>query len=79
MVTGPPAGTIRVGGYRFVFQDVRALLGGLDAGAKLGVLPHAAIGQRFFGTAADRDAMQTALRATGVNPLFVAAFDSQAA
>ena len=79
VVTGPPAGTIRVGGYRFVFQDVRALVGGIDAGAKLGALPHAAIGQRFFGTAADRDAMQTALRATGVNPLIVAAFDGQAA
>jgi hypothetical protein len=79
VVTGPPAGTIRVGGYRFVFQDVRALVGGIDAEAKIGALPHAAIGQRFFGTSADRDAMRTALRATGVNPLIVAAFDSQAA
>jgi hypothetical protein len=79
VVTGPPAGTIRVGGYRFVFQDVRALVGGFDAGAKLGALPHVAIGQRFFGTSADRDTMRTALRATGVNPLIVAAFDSQAA
>jgi non-ribosomal peptide synthetase component F len=79
VVTGPPAGMIRVGGYRFMFQDVRALVGGIDAGAKLGALPHPAIGQRFFGTSADHDAMQKALRATGVNPLIVAAFGSRAA
>ena len=79
VVTGPPAGTIRVGGYRFIFQDVRALVSEIDAGAKLGALPHAAIGQRFFGTSADRHATQAALRKTGVNPLIVAAFDSQAA
>jgi len=79
VVTGPPDGTIRVGGYRFMFQDVRALVSEIDAGAKLGALPHAAIGQRFFGTSADRDATQAALRVTGVNPLIVAAFGSQAA
>jgi hypothetical protein len=78
-VTGPPPGTVRVGGYRFPLQDLRALVGGIDAGAKLGALPHAVIGQRLFGTAADRDAMQAALRAAGVNPLIVAAFASEAA
>jgi hypothetical protein len=79
VVTGPPAGMIRVGGYRFPLQDLRGLVGGIDAGAKLGVLPHAVIGQRLFGTAADRAATQAALRAAGVNPLIVAAFESEAA
>jgi hypothetical protein len=79
VVTGPPAGMIRVGGYRLPLQDLRGLVGGIDAGAKLGVLPHAVIGQRLFGTAADRAATQAALRAAGVNPLIVAAFESEAA
>jgi hypothetical protein len=79
VVTGPPAGMIRVGGYRFPLQDLRGLVGGIDAGAKLGVLPHAVIGQRLFGTAADRAATQAALRAADVNPLIVAAFESEAA
>ena len=79
VVTGPPAGMIRVGGYRFPLQDLRGLVGGIEAGAKLGVLPHAVIGQRLFGSAADRGATQAALRAAGVNPLIVAAFESEAA
>ena len=60
-------------------QDLRGLVGGIDAGAKLGVLPYAVIGQRLFGTAADRAATQAALRAADVNPLIVAAFESEAA
>jgi hypothetical protein len=79
IVTGPPAGTVRVGGYRFRLQDLRTLASGIDAGAKLGALPHAVIGQRLFGTAADRAAMQSALRIAGVNPLIAAAFDGEAA
>jgi AMP-binding enzyme len=79
VVTGAPAGTVRVGGCRFPLQDLRTLVGGIDAGAKLGALPHAVIGQRLFGTAADRGAMQEALRAAGANPLIVAAFASEAA
>jgi AMP-binding enzyme len=79
VMTGPPAGIVRVGGYRFPLQDLRAVVGGIDAGAKLGVLPHAVIGQKLFGTAADRNATQKALRAAGVNPLIVAAFGSEAA
>jgi len=62
-----------------MFQHVRALVSEIDAGAKLGALPNAAVGQRFFGTSVDRGATQTALRATGVNPLIVAAFGSEAA
>ena len=79
VVTGPPAGTVRVGGYRFPLQHLRTLVGGIDAGAKLGALPHAVIGQRLFGTAADRGAMQAALCAAGANPLIVAAFANEAA
>jgi len=79
IVTGPPTGTVRVGGYRFVLRDIRASVSGIDAGAKIGALSDAVVGQRLFGTAADRHATQAALRAAGLNPLIVAAFDSQAA
>jgi hypothetical protein len=79
VVTGPPAGTVRVGGCRFLLQDLRALVSGIDAGAKLGALRHAVIGQRLFGTAPDPDAMRAALHAAGVNPLIVAAFACEAA
>ena len=35
VVTGPPAGMIRVGGYRFPLLDLRGLVGGIDAGRSL--------------------------------------------
>ena len=79
VVTGAPTGTVRVGGYRFVLQDIRASVSEIDAGAKIGALSDAVVGQRLFGTAANRHATQAALRAAGLNPLIVAAFDSQAA
>jgi len=37
-------------------------------------LPDSLIGQRLIGNAADRNTMQAALSAVGVNPLVVAAF-----
>jgi len=79
VVTGPPAGVVSVGGYRFPLQDLREVVCRIDPGATVTALPHAIIGQRLVGTAADRSTMQAALNAVGVNPLIVAAFDSQAA
>jgi acyl-CoA synthetase (AMP-forming)/AMP-acid ligase II len=79
VVTGPPSGTVRVGGYRFVLEDIRASVGGIDAAAKVGALADPVVGQRLFGTAANPRATQAALRAAGLNPLIVAAFDTLAA
>jgi AMP-binding enzyme len=79
VVTGPPAGTVRIGGYRFVLDDIRMAVGGIDAAAKVGALSDAVVGQRLFGTAANPRATQAALSAAGLNPLIVAAFDSVAA
>jgi AMP-binding enzyme len=79
VVTGPPTGTVRVGGYRFVLEDIRTSVSEIDTGAKVGALSDAIVGQRLFGTAASPRATQAALRAAGLNPLIVAAFDSLAA
>ena len=79
VVTGPPTGTVRVGGYRFVLEDIRTSVSAIDTGAKVGALSDAIVGQRLFGTAASPRATQAALRAAGLNPLIVAAFDSLAA
>ncbi len=79
VVTGPPTGTVRVGGYRFVLEDIRSCVGEIDAGAKVGALSDAVVGQRLFGAAPNPRATQAALRAAGLNPLIVAAFDSLAA
>jgi hypothetical protein len=73
-VTGPPAGMVNVGAYRFPLCTLLATIGRLDAAAALAALPDALSGQRLAGTAADLDAMQSALAAAGVNPLVTAAF-----
>lgn len=73
-VTGPPAGIVNVGAYRFPLCTLLAMVGRLDAAAALAALPDALSGQRLAGTAADLDAMQSALAAAGVNPLVTAAF-----
>ncbi|HXW40654.1 MAG TPA: AMP-binding protein [Xanthobacteraceae bacterium] len=74
VVTGPPAGLVNVGGYRFPLLTLMATIGRIDGGAALAALPDGLIGQRLVGTAADLDAMAAALAALGVNPLVVAAF-----
>ena len=74
VVTGPPAGIVSVGGYRFPLHDLQEMVGRIDGGATLAALPDPVIGQRLIGNAADRDTMQAALDAVGVNPLVAAAF-----
>jgi hypothetical protein len=73
-ITGPPAGIVNVGGYRFPLCALLATIGHIDAGAALAALPDPLTGHRLVGTAADLDAMAAALRALGVNPLVTAAF-----
>ena len=45
--------------------------------AYLAAVADPVLGHRLFGTAADPRAMQAALKAFGVNPLVVAAFDQR--
>ena len=74
VVTGPPPGIAGVGGYRFPLQDLKEIAGRVDGDATIAALPDPLIGQRLIGNAADRNTMQAALSAVGVNPLVVAAF-----
>jgi hypothetical protein len=74
VVTAPPSGIVSVGGYRFPLRDLQDVVGRIDGAATLAVLPDPIIGQRLIGNAPDRDTMQAALDAVGVNPIVVAAF-----
>jgi len=78
VVTGPPVGIVSIGGYRFALQDLQDVVGRIDAGAMLAVLPDPVVGQRLIGTATDRDTVRAALTAVGLNPLVVAAFEGRA-
>ena len=74
VVTGPPAGIVSVGGYRFPLRDLQDVTGRIDSGATLAALPDSVLGQRLIGNASDRDTMQAALNTVGVNPIVAAAF-----
>ena len=79
VVTAPPAGIAAVGGYRFALRNLQDVVGRVDGKAKLVALPDPLIGQRLIGNTADRNAMQAALNAVGLNPLVVAAFHDRSA
>jgi hypothetical protein len=79
VVTGPPSGIVCVGGYRFPLRDLQDVVGRIDSGATLAALPDPLVGQRLIGNAADRDTMQAALNAVGVNPIVAAAFRDRSA
>jgi hypothetical protein len=79
VVTGPPSGLVSVGGYRFALRDLQDAASRIDARATLTALPDPLLGHRLIGNAADRDTMQAALSAVGVNPLVVAAFRDRSA
>jgi hypothetical protein len=74
IVTGPPAGVVTVGGYRFPLREIAEMVRRIDGAATLTALPDPVIGQRLIGAAPDRATMQAALAAVGVNPIVVAAF-----
>ncbi|MGD9920444.1 MAG: AMP-binding protein [Pseudorhodoplanes sp.] len=74
VVTAPPAGMIRVGGYGFAIQQLQHLVRGLDANGVLAALPHARSGHRLAGHSHDPVAMRAMLRESGSNPLLPAAF-----
>jgi non-ribosomal peptide synthetase component E (peptide arylation enzyme) len=73
-ISGPPAGLINVGGYRFAWRELQDLLAELGQGGSVAALPDRLTGHRLAGVAADRESVRTALAARGVNPLLIAAF-----
>jgi non-ribosomal peptide synthetase component E (peptide arylation enzyme) len=74
IVSGPPAGLVNVGGYRFAWHELQDLLTELGEGGSLAALPDRLAGHRLAGVAADPERVRNALAARGVNPLVVAAF-----
>jgi non-ribosomal peptide synthetase component E (peptide arylation enzyme) len=73
VVTGPPAGIVNVGGYRFVARELQEHAA--SAGnATLTALPDALAGHRLAGSAGDRETVQKFLAGLGLNPLVIAAF-----
>jgi hypothetical protein len=73
-VTGPPAGIVTIGSYRFPLCGLLETIGRIDGDATLAALPDPLLGQRLTGTARDRQAMQLALNGLGLNPLVALAF-----
>jgi hypothetical protein len=74
VVTGPPAGLVGVGGYRFAWRELQDLVAGVEGGGSLAALPDRLAGHRLAGVAADREAVCEALAALGANPLVIGAF-----
>jgi len=74
IVTGPPAGITGIGGYRFGARALDAAVATLDAHATITALPDALTGERLAASAANTDAIQTALQRRGANPLITGAF-----
>jgi hypothetical protein len=72
-ITGPPAGVVSVGAYRFVASEVERLVGRVDTTAVITALPDALAGYRLAGV--------SSMAGTGVaiatldrNPLIAGAF-----
>jgi acyl-CoA synthetase (AMP-forming)/AMP-acid ligase II len=74
VITGAPSGLVSVGGYRFPLQELQEAVGQIDSAAKVAALPDPLVGQRLAGHAGQREAVQAALNAVGINPLIAAAF-----
>ena len=74
LITAPPAGTMAVGGYRFLSHDLQEWGRRLGQGALLTALPDRLSGYRLAGRAQDNARARDALAQLGLNPLMVEAF-----
>ncbi len=74
IVSGPPAGIVSVGGYRFVMRDLQNLVARAGAMNTLAALPDTFASHRLAGSADDRAGMREALFNYGANPLIARAF-----
>jgi AMP-binding enzyme len=79
IITAPPSGTLNVGGYCFRQSEVDALVARADPDATIVALPDSDLGHRLAGAAPDRVALRAGLRARGVNPLLLGAFQPRGA
>lgn len=73
-LTGPPAGVVGIGGYRFRISELQDLAQTALPGAGIAALPAAFGGHRLAGHADDPSAVCAALTERGINPLIVDAF-----
>jgi hypothetical protein len=73
-ITEAPDGMISVGGYRLPLHELQEAIGRIDGGASLTTMPDPVLGQRLVGNSANREVVQAALTAVGVNPIVTAAF-----
>jgi len=74
IVSGPPAGIVSVGGYRFVMRELQDLVARAGPMNTLAALPDTFASHRLAGSAEDRAGMREALVNYGANPLIVRAF-----
>ncbi len=74
IVTGPPAGLVSVGGYRFMISALQEAVSRIEPAAMIAAFPDGLTGQRIAGIAARREDVQEALRQHGFGPLVVNAF-----
>jgi hypothetical protein len=74
VITGPPAGIVSVGGYRFVLSALQETVAKLEPGAMIAAFPDGLSGQRIAGIAIKREEIQEALARLGHSPLVVDAF-----
>jgi len=73
-LSGPPAGIVNVGGYRFLRDDLARHIGDAEMAASITALPDATLSHRLAGNAVDREAVRQELNARGANPLIAGAF-----
>jgi AMP-binding enzyme len=73
-ITSPPAGTIAVGGYRFLARELTEWAQRLAPGTMLTALPDRMSGHRLAGRATDNARARAALTELGLNPLMSEAF-----
>ncbi len=74
VITGPPAGIVSVGGYRFVLSKLQDTVSRIEAGAMIAAFPDGLTGQRIAGIAGRREDVQDVLAQLGHSPLVVDAF-----
>ncbi|MBX6424678.1 MAG: acyl--CoA ligase [Variibacter sp.] len=78
-LSGPPAGVVTVGGYRFALGELHDVVGAIAPDSVLTALPDLLAGQKLAGAGPDLDAIRRALAARGVSPLVGAAFRTRRA
>jgi hypothetical protein len=74
LLSGPPAGMVSVGGYRFALQELHDVVARLTPEAVLAALPDLLTGHKLAGSGRDPDATGRTLAEEGTNPLVSSAF-----